>query len=218
MLQMRRFLTVVLALTLGSLAQTSAQTGVLDRILKVNEEIENFQAEFAQTNYAKATGISQRFEGKLWLERPESFRMEVVSPDTQLFVSDGQIMWMYLPRSKQVIREQLSETRRVPQPSQVLFEFSDKYEIDFQGEHTLEDRPYYLINLTPKEESPYFTGAKVWLDQKSLLMTRLVVVDVLQNETTLEFKEVRTNTVLPESTFRFTPPADVEVVEGMQSP
>lgn len=212
---MKRFLTVMLLFTLGSFAEASAQTDILERILKVNEEIENFQAEFAQTNYAKATGVSQRFEGTLWLKRPESFRMEVISPDTQLFVSDGQTMWMYLPRSKQVIREQLKESQRVPQPSQVLFEFSEKYEIDFRGEHTIEERTYYLINLTPKEESPYFTGAKVWLDQKSLLMARLVVVDILENETTLEFKEVRTNTGLSESTFRFTPPDDVEVVEGM---
>lgn len=212
---MARFLTLTLLFALGSFADARAQTDVLKRILKVNEGIETFQAEFVQTNYIEATGISQEFLGKLWLKRPEKFRMEVFSPDTQLFVSDGEIMWIYLPKTKQAIREELGETAMVPQPSRVLFQFSEKYEIDFKGENKVKDKTYYLLDLTPKEESPYLTGAKVWLSLESLHMERLVVADVQKNKMTLEFRQVKANLSLPESKFTFTPPDDVEVVEGM---
>ncbi len=212
---MARFLTLTLLFALGSFADARAQTDVLKRILKVNEGIETFQAEFIQTNYIEATGISQEFKGKLWLKRPEKFRMEVFSPDTQLFVSDGEIMWMYLPKANQAIREELKETEMIPQPSRVLFQFSEKYEIDFKGENKVKDKTYYLLDLTPKEESPYLTGAKVWLSLESLHMERLVVADVQKNKMTLEFRQVKANLSLPESKFTFTPPDDVEVVEGM---
>jgi len=55
----------------------------------------------------------------------------------------------------------------------------------------------------------------VWLNPKSFLMERLLVVDIQQNETLLEFKRVRTNSALPESTFAFTPPEGAEIVEGV---
>ncbi len=200
---------------LTGFSQATSQTEVIEKVLKAQEGIETFEAEFVQTNFTKATGVSQRFEGKLWLKRPDEFRMEVVSPDTQLFVSDGQTMWMYLPELNQAIREDLKESEVVPQPSQVLFQFEEKYEIDFQGEDTVDDRTHYLLDLTPKEENPYFAGARVWLNPKSLLMKRLVVVDSQGNQAIFDFREVKTNTVPPESAFRFTPPHGVEVVEGM---
>lgn len=212
---MRRFWALMGLFIVAGFTVASPQTDVLERSLKVNEGIETFEAEFVQITCTKATGICQRFEGKLWLKRPEKFRMEVMSPDTQLFVSDGETMWIYLPKSNQAIKEDLKKTELLPQPSQVLFEFSEKYEIDFKGEDKVKKKTYYLLNLKPKEESPYFIAARVWLNLESLLMERLMVTDGQGNETILNFREVEINLTLPEDKFTFTPPEGVEAVEGM---
>ncbi len=63
-------------------------------------QLRSLQADF--TEIYRGDGAERTESGTLWLKKPRKMRWEYRSPREKLFVSDGKVVWFYLPTERQV--------------------------------------------------------------------------------------------------------------------
>jgi Outer membrane lipoprotein-sorting protein len=61
-----------------------------------------------QTNYIASLDQSREFSGKISLEKPNLFNMEVSHPAKQRQTFDGQYLWVYTAANNQVLKNLVS--------------------------------------------------------------------------------------------------------------
>ncbi|MEJ2100325.1 MAG: outer membrane lipoprotein carrier protein LolA [Desulfobacterales bacterium] len=74
---------------------------ILDRIEKKYTNSE-FSADFIQRSYLKAMDIIDQASGKVYIKYPGKMRWEYEKPDRQIFITDGEKLWVYRPDDNQV--------------------------------------------------------------------------------------------------------------------
>ncbi len=70
--------------------------------------VNSVEADFVQTNYIASLNQSREFSGKIFLEKPNLFNMEVSHPAKQRQTFDGQYLWVYTPANNQVLKNLVS--------------------------------------------------------------------------------------------------------------
>lgn len=147
-------------------------------------------------------------DGAFALQAPRQFRWETASPYQQTIVADGKRVWVYEPDLEQVsVRNQ-----GVAEAQSPLTVLTDLSQLDRQytaAESGARDGLAWL-RLTSKAAEPEFEYAELGFDAKSLV--RMVFRDQLGNTTEIRFGDWKRNPPLAADTFRFVPPAGVDVV------
>lgn len=192
------------------LARAAAGDDVIRRVQAKFQSLKALSVHFAM-NYQASDSTGTVAQGKLYLEQPGHFRMESAA---QTVVSDGKTIWAYSPEEKQVIIYSAGGPD-VPliTPQQLMFEYPDKYRVKNVEQDKLEGRTCDLLTMTPKDPSDPTRELKIWVDRKDSFTRRFRLEDLAGNITTFDFKDFQTGSSLPDSTFAFTPPAGVEVVD-----
>lgn len=201
-------------------------------------QVRDVRADFFQESRIAALDRSQRGRGTvMFLFEPGDSRRAPVAmfnwqyqePSEQEIVSDGRTMWVYLPESRQVIESDLTLVNRGGTVNPVTFlsglgnlsrEFTIMYAIpntDSQGN--------YILDLRPKQSSQLIRNLQIVVDRDAaqeqvnpkgrvyfpILST--IVTDPNDNQTIIEFSNVRVNRGLSRADFRFMQPPGVEVVK-----
>lgn len=90
--------------SINALAEKSLKSDAFKRKVDVAinnaERDKNFSVDFKQEVYSALREKSSTSEGILTIKAPESFRFELISPYQELYVSNGQDFWKYVPRLK----------------------------------------------------------------------------------------------------------------------
>jgi outer membrane lipoprotein carrier protein len=159
--------------------------------------------------------------GTLWLKKPRKMRWEYRSPKEKLFVSDGRVVWFYLPTERQLRKTSLKKLDDLRSPLAFLL-----------GKTKLESELRDLSKAV--DQSPLVSGDMVlrgvpqaMMDQVSEVLleitpsheiVRIVLVDADQATTEFRFAGWKENLELSDRQFTFTPPPGVETVEGALVP
>lgn len=93
------YICIVCFLSIQSHAET------LDTLLK---NTHSMQAKFVEKVITNQQ-VKRVIKGKVWLEVPNKFRWEVISPNKELFISDGKKLLHYTPELQQATLRHLSE-------------------------------------------------------------------------------------------------------------
>ncbi|UDG80913.1 Outer-membrane lipoprotein carrier protein [Candidatus Hartigia pinicola] len=72
-------------------------------------KIKSFHSSFLQKVISPEGDIIQEGSGELWLQRPNRFHWKMISPDQNILVSNGKILWFYSPFVNQVTVTNLSD-------------------------------------------------------------------------------------------------------------
>ncbi len=198
--------------------------------------IEDFQADFTQRSHIASIDREQKGLGTVSfkfvnnVEKKESsalFRWSYTKPAIQEIISDGQMMWVYLPENRQVIESDISQVEQQGQnPVTFLTNLGDlARDFTIKAANPLLDQAgNYCLNLIPHQPSPQFSAMTVVVAKDAvenyqqgrkatefpLLLT--TVSDVQGNSTAIEFSHITINPGLKNSLFAFEKPADVEVL------
>ena len=173
------------------------------------------QAEFSETY--RGTGTERTETGTLWLKKPGKMRWEYRSPESKLFLSDGQTAWFYLPRERQVRRTPVKQLDDLRSPLGLLL-----------GKTRLE-KELQPLSLAP-DISPLVPGDVVLRGIPKALaervnevilevtaddrIARIIVNGVDGSETEYRFSGQEENIEVSDQRFRFIPPPGVEVMGG----
>lgn len=166
------------------------------------------EADFVQTLHDARGELMEQSQGRLWLSRPGRFRLHYVNPYDQLYVADGERMWMYDRDLEQVtVRQQSDALGGAPA---LLMTASDPLEENFTIEELGLHEGYHWLELKPLERDSNFDFVRLAIEDHTL--RAMEMVDGFGQTTRLLFERVERNPGLRDETFRFTPPPGVDVI------
>lgn len=207
--------------------------------------LETVTADFFQRSTLADKQREIRAEGEVFIKfassiSPLMFRFDYFRPTKHEIISDGQLLWTYMPESKQAIRTELTgifdttgfDPRRdravnflqglgrISKDFMVTFAQQGMY--DMNGNYVLELRPsrpmatIQRLLIVVKKEAAYYRanpGTTPFRPEYNFPLLATTVYDHQGNATTMEFSNIRVNNMLMESLFTFSPPAYVQIVK-----
>ena len=148
-------------------------------------------------------------------------RWEYRSPKEKLFVSDGQVVWFYLPSERQVRKTDFRKLDDVRSPIAFLLG-KTKLENELQGLSKVIDQAPSAPGNTVLRGVPKGVAGQVSEVQLEITpgdeIVRIVLMEPDGGTTEFRFAGWKENGAMKESLFEFTPPAGVETVEGDLAP
>jgi outer membrane lipoprotein-sorting protein len=153
--------------------------------------------------------------GLIHLKPPYFLRIDQKTPRIETVISDGEILWWYIPQKKEVYRYSM---RRSAQELRLMSDI-------FQGLKQIEEN--FVVALTEEEQRENIkiklTPQPAWPQTESIIVTispadyRILAVEILDymgglTRFTLQKQTVRND--FDQDFFRFEIPEDARVIEG----
>jgi outer membrane lipoprotein carrier protein len=208
---------VAVMLTLAPLAARGALTPeeVMTRVQARYDKSGAFQARFLQESRLRVANQTDTAAGWMYFQKPSRMRWQYETPVAQKkeVVTDGRLVWMYMPQDGLVMVYKLEQVLR----SDLVMRFFSGMG-QFQKDFTLswgrppEGGQGYLINLFPKKEQPELKRLTLTINPETYLVETLEFANALGEESHFQFSQMKLDVKLAPDFFTFTPPPGVQVV------
>lgn len=198
-----------LGLTLCVLvASNPARAAAIDKLQHFLDTTRTLRADFAQTVVARNGRLPQKSSGVMMFWRPGKFRWQIDKPYSQLVVGDGEKISIHDPDLRQVtVRKAGAALGGTPAS---LLAGERTIDRDFSLREAGERDGLEWLEATPRAADSGFAKVRVGFSGSELRAMELL--DTLGQTTMLVFSRVEINPRLPPSLFRFTPPANTDVI------
>lgn len=206
MIRKRYWLAALAAL---SMIAGTAFAGARDNLDAFSKGLKGLDGRFEQTLYDLDGRLKESSTGRVALSAPRLFRWEYATPYEQLIIADGEKVWVFDPDLEQVtVRPQGPEEQNSPLAALVD---PGKLERDFNVREGGDAEGLSWLLLSPRNaDQASFSSAR--LGFKGQALARMEVVDTLGQRTVITFDGWKRNPDFDAGTFRFVPPAGVDVV------
>ncbi len=190
------------------------------------DQSRTFQASFSQRQYTKVYDRTEEARGRVVFEKPGRMRWDYAEPNGQVFVSDGTTLTIYQPPDEgeqhgQVIRRDLGE-HQLPQAFSFLTG-TGRLDRDFTF-RLLDSRRQgfrngYVLELRPREATPHYDRVLFFVriveqnGRSAGVIQRVLIIDSSGNRNRFDFTEMRFPRDVPDSRFRYRPPAGARRVD-----
>lgn len=185
---------------------------VMEGVQRFYQSTADFKARFKQSFLNKVFSRTDVSEGRVFFKKPGKMRWDYKTPVPKLFISDGQMLWVYEPQESQVFRRPLRSSQL---PTALTF-MSGTGRLADEFTPRLLPAPKadrYLLELVPKQNAGDYQSLRLELDRATFAVVSSIVVDPVGNTNTVQFFDFETNKGLPDKGFEFSPPAGVRVIE-----
>ena len=212
---------VAICVALAGQAPVAAQgarlglPAVVERVQKKYDGAADFRAAFNQTLTNATFKRRSSSTGEVLLKKPGRMRWNYKTPETKTYVSDGDVLWLYEPEDKQAFKQDLKGSQL---PAALAFltgkgKLSDEFDITVAKDPPVGTSRDYVLALSPKQAQAQVKSLLFVVDPDSFFVRETFIVDAQGNTNDILFSDVKVNVHLPESTFHFTPPAGVRIVD-----
>jgi outer membrane lipoprotein carrier protein len=173
------------------------------------------------TEIYRGDGPERVESGTLWLKKPRKMRWEYRSPNEKLFISDGRVVWFYVPAERQLRKTTLRELDDWRSPLAFLLG-KTKVENELQGLSKAVDQSPLGAGNTVLRGVPKGMGGRLSEVQLEITpsdqIVRIVMMEPDGAATEFRFAGWKENAEVSDRRFQFTPPPGVETVEGEIGP
>ena len=181
--------------------------------------LRSLQADF--TEIYRGAGAERVESGTLWLKKPRKMRWEYRSPKEKLFISDGKVVWFYLPAERQARKTELKKLEDLRSPLAFLLG-KTKLEKELQGLSRVVDQSpaeagNTLLRGVPKAMAERMSEVELEITPSDQIV-RIIMTGEDGATTEFRFAGLQENVKLSDGRFEFTPPPGVETVEGQLGP
>ena len=195
---------------------TSNVSGLtLDDIIKKVESryaVSGFSAFFLQASTIKAMEITDSASGKAFFKHPDKMRWEYETPDRQTIITNGNTLWIYRPEDNQVMVGKAPSFFEDGKGFSFLSDMeSVKKKFYILLEKKAEDDTH-VLKLLPIEKTFDVSVIYLFVSTKTFEVVKIVTYNSYEDETRIEFKDIRFKQKLDESLFNFNIPEGVEVL------
>ncbi len=205
-----KIVSILLAVVGLLLAGTNVEK-IIKKIQKKYKNISVMKVDFKQISEFKLTGIKNEIFGTLYLTQNDKFRLET---EDQVIVSDGKTFWRYNKLDNQVLIDYAKKSQQDVFLNNFLFQINDLYYSQVVDEFKEKNHKIYVVKLTPKNpDESFFQYIKVWIQDKTWLLKKVLYVDYNDNESVYEIETLEINPPVTDKTFTFQIPEGVEVVD-----
>lgn len=190
------------------LATHLASAGAIDKLHRFLDSTRTVRADFAQTVVGRNGRQGQVASGVMAISRPGKFRWQIDKPYPQLLVGDGEKIWIHDPELRQVtVRKAGAALGGTPA---ALLAGDSRIEKDFTLREAGERDGLEWVEAIPKAPDSGFDKVNLGFSGNDLRAMELH--DSLGQTTSLLFARLERNPQLAPSLFRFTPPANTDVI------
>ncbi|TJZ73854.1 outer membrane lipoprotein chaperone LolA [Chitiniphilus eburneus] len=165
------------------------------------------QGRFTQT-VVQQNGKPQQSAGDFAIQRPGKFRWSYSAPYEQLIVGDGAEVWLYDPDLRQATVKSMGNA--LESSPAALLAGDNALEKNYQLKPLASRNGIDWFDARPRQEDAGFSSIRLGL--KNGQIVEMELIDRFEQLTRIRFDNVKRNTRLDPTLFRFTPPKDVDVV------
>lgn len=161
-------------------------------------------------------GDVRRLSGEVFLKKPGLMRWEYGKPEEKLFICDGKTAYLYSPSEKIVRQSQVKKTDDFRSPLRFLLGKSRLSKEMKDAEFPTDIKPLTPGNIVIRGQPAAYSDRieEVWLEvTPDHRIDRLIIRNIDGAETEYRFSNRQENVRLLDTSFKFTPPPGVEVVE-----
>ena len=204
----RSTLTTWLA-ALSLLLAAPAHADAIAKLRAFNADARSLTAEFTQRVLNERMKEVQNNTGYLALERPGRFRWVYKTPNEQILVSDGKVLWLYDPELRQATRRAIGSAMSGTPASLLASDgnVENAYKLSNIGEQGGLD---WLEGL-PKRNDSGFVRVRIGMNAAGE-PAAMELLDSFGQTIMLKFSKVTRNPRIYPEAFRFEPPAGVDVL------
>jgi outer membrane lipoprotein carrier protein len=185
-----------------------AEAGAIDQLHQFLQSTRTLKAEFAQTVIARNGRKPQLSSGVVAISRPGKLRWEILKPYPQLVVGDGEKIWIYDQELQQVTVRKAGQA--IGGSPATLLSGNNDLEKNFNLKEAGDAEGLNWVEATPKSGDSGFEKVRLGFAGSDLKAMELQ--DSFGQTTVIRFSKLERNPALPASSFKFTPPAGVDVV------
>jgi outer membrane lipoprotein carrier protein len=199
--------------TLASPAQDVSP--IIARMQKRYDQAKDFQARFSQ-KYSRA--IMKRVTvstGRVVFKKSGRMRWDYETPEPRMFLSNGQVLWLFEPTEKQAFKQDLKSSQL---PAALAFlmgkgKLTDEFEVTLMSGSTQGRPGDVVLSLRPKQPQTTYQSIVFVVDPKDYLVRESLLVDAQGNTNHFIFEDMKVNTKVEDERFKWSPPAGVRVVD-----
>jgi outer membrane lipoprotein carrier protein len=189
---------------------------VVDRVQKRYDGATDFRARFTQTLTNATFKRRTTATGEVLLKKPGRMRWNYETPDPKMYLSDGTQLWLYEPEDKQAFKQDLKSSQL---PAALAFltgtgKLAEQFEISFVRSPRAGTPQDYVLALSPRQAEAQVKGLEFVIDPQSFLVKETVITDANGNTNNMLFSDIKINGRIPDSTFRWSPPAGTRVIDA----
>jgi outer membrane lipoprotein carrier protein len=207
---------VIVAFLLGSgIARGWTQEEIVEGIQKHYKQIRDMEADFHQETTLPIMSRVNEAKGHLYLKIPGKMRWDYLEGQEKTVVINGQTMWFYEPREKQVTVTDLS---RLPNSQDLLAfltgmgDLRKEFRLDGSQPKLETKEGYVMIHLLPVAQGSQWTHLRLLVDPKSFQVVQSAFEGVQGDRTVIHYRNIRTDVGLSDDLFRFEIPKGTEVL------
>ena len=201
----------------GTLFSETSEQQALDAIQRQYEKVSTFEADFTQRSYVKMMNQTQSIKGTVKIKKPGKMKWVYGAPDTQILISDGKNLWLYVPEEEQATKVPVESIYSSNTPA-LFLAGKGKLTRSFNVESVSEENRNILVTLVPKNEDQGLARLILHANKKNYQITGSTVYDKLGNKTEIRFSRIRINREIPEEQFQLKTPPGVEILDYTQTP
>ncbi len=217
MVYFRKSIIFIFILLSGNLSHAETpEQAALDAVQQNYEKVLTFEADFIQKSYIRMMDKTQDVKGTVSIKKPGKMKWNYGAPDTQILISNGSTLWLYVPDEEQATKVPIESIYSSNTPA-LFLAGKGKLTQTFNVESVNLDKDPIRITLTPKADDQALTRLQLFANKKNYQITGSTVYDKLGNKTEIRFSNIKTNREIPEKTFQFQVPANVEVLDYTKS-
>jgi outer membrane lipoprotein carrier protein len=211
--------SVVTTLCFAGALAAQRPDATLQRAMAAYKNAESISARFDQTVTNPLTDRALNSSGELLRRQPNLLSISFSGTNPDRIVADGTSLWIYVPSSApgQVIKlpATIGTSGMLIDPmGQILSAPTDSYSMTDAGAASIGGRATHAVTLTPKSRSALFTKATLWIDDSDGLVRQLESTEPSGLVRKITITSFKTNVTIPRSSFQFTPPAGIRVIDG----
>ena len=193
---------------------------LIEGVDKTFASMKDFQSRFIQIS-KNSVNQTQQDEGLLYLTRDKKMRVNYQvsngKPEEKYFISNGKTLYTYIPANRQVTEDPVKDSMVEQFPILFLLGRSGLRK-EFKEIKQLSAKPLLegdqVLQLTPNRKSQDIERINIEVNPGKYLIDRMTVVYNDKSSTDFAFLDIEVNRNIPASTFEFTRPPGIRVVQG----
>jgi len=194
-------------------ARLSAGDDAADLVAKLRKKYERMSTlslGFTRTTVFAVSKARQSSEGGLSLAKGNRYR---ITFEDRLIVCDGATVWSWSKANNQVVVDRFRDDPNGLTPERLLVKLPSEYAAVLTGKEKVGKVETSVLKLTPPASGRQLRWFKLWVDEDGPVILRIQVMDLAENETTYDLRDIAPDSGVPDSTFRFTAPPGAEILD-----
>ncbi|MEO0075250.1 MAG: outer membrane lipoprotein carrier protein LolA [candidate division WOR-3 bacterium] len=197
--------TLIIIILLGVFNFICAEE-IMAKIKNRYDKITSLQGNFMQTVCSELNGTCNAFSGKFLIARPYYSRLEVISPEKQLLVTDSLYSYIYLQNQKKLYIQSINTGVN-------FFKIFDLFLSDTARFIIIkEDSNYTTLKDTLKETS-MIRDLSLTFNKRTYLIEQFQFSDMNGNEMKFELTNLKVNPKVAHKQFTIEIPKSTEIIK-----